>query len=273
MKSWIPVAAIVGGVLCLGLALLLIRPVSKESSGRALARLQPSFGKVSLERNGRREMVGQVRPLQRFDRLETGPDTEAVLLFESGEELRLLDNTDVIVDWESAHPLVLVRSGDVWPEKLSENPSVRVSRDGVRRTLSEDRRESQARQRALNAKTKTSAARATTTAKTPVPLNPIAERTRAKSLSPEYIQETLKTQRNLFFKCYTQLLQRTPGVSGEASIAFTIEKTGRVSTAEISSSSLQDQGFRRCISEAVKRVEFKAFIGDPVSALFPIRFE
>ncbi|MNL44025.1 hypothetical protein D3C87_1665680 [compost metagenome] len=94
-----------------------------------------------------------------------------------------------------------------------------------------------------------------------------------EGLSSEAIQETLKLHRGNFFRCYTQLLQKTPGVVGTASISFTIERTGKVSNAELTSSSLQDPDFKRCLIEATRRVEFKSFLGDPINTVFPLKFE
>ncbi|MBO9668406.1 MAG: AgmX/PglI C-terminal domain-containing protein, partial [Bdellovibrio sp.] len=82
-------------------------------------------------------------------------------------------------------------------------------------------------------------------------------------LTSEFIQDTLRAQRNSFFKCYTQLLQRTPGVVGQASVGFTIERSGKVSQADITSSSIADPAFKKCLIEAIRRVEFKSFGGDP----------
>lgn len=227
---------------------------------RALARLERSFGSVVIERAGRRWNVDKREAFHRFDAVETGPASEATLTLPTGEEVRVLENSLIFAELERGRTVLIVKNGDVWAERpVEEAKSVLVSRDGLRRPLAADTRIDRRGKRPARKIAKA------------VPAAPV--RARGETLSAEMIQETLRTQRNLFFKCYGQLLQRTPGVSGEASLAFTIERTGRVTLAEVASSSLQDGPFRRCLTDAVKRIEFKSFAGDPVQTLFPLRFE
>lgn len=269
----VPVILATCGFLLFALALWrasLETPVTAPN--RALARLEPAFGQVGFERDGRKETVLKRRTVQRLDIVHTAADSEAVLIFASGEEARLLENSVALLEYENGRPLVVLKAGDLWAEKIVDSPnSVLVSREGVRLSLAQDARE--------RARAKDELASAPVVApKKAAPARVVLDEDKAEiaaplTLTPDSINETLRNQRNLFFKCYGQLLQRTPGVSGEASLAFTIERTGKVSTAEVSSSSLQDPQFKRCLSEAVKRVEFKSFAGESVQTLFPLRFE
>lgn len=270
----VPLILAACGVLLFALALWrasLEEPLAVPN--RALARLEPAFGQVHFEREGRKESVMKRRTVQRLDIIETAADAEAVLVFANGEEVRLLENSVVLLEYESGHAVIVLKAGDLWAEKVVETPnaSVLISRDGLRLPLAQDHKE-RGKQKtdelaATPAPTKTvRPSRVVLDEDKPEPRRPIV-------LTPESIQETLRNQRNLFFKCYGQLLQKTPGVSGEASLAFTIERTGKVSVAEVANSSLQDPQFRRCLTEAVKRVEFKSFAGDSIQTLFPIRFE
>lgn len=273
----LPLTLAASGLLMAGLALwradLVPTPSSMDS--RAVARLEPAFGEVHVERDGRRTPVTGKRPLQRLEIVDTGPGTEAVLIFPNGEEVRILENSTILSDLEGGRPVLIVKNGDLWIDRAIESAdSVLVSRDGVRRPLAVDQRErlKNGRRPVATPDLETAPVPERTAAKPPRP-TPVAARGLVETLTAEYIQETIRTQRNLFFKCYGQLLQRTPGVSGEASLAFTIERSGHVSTADVASSSLQDPQFRRCLTEAVKRIEFKSFAGDSVQTLFPIRFE
>ena len=92
-------------------------------------------------------------------------------------------------------------------------------------------------------------------------------------LSPDYIQDMMRAQRQTFFKCYTQLLQKSPGVTGQATLSFIIDKNGKVLQPEIASSNIADPGFKKCLLEALQRMEFKSFTGDPISTVFPLKFE
>lgn len=270
----LPVIFALAGLLLFALALwrATLDTVPAEEA-RAIARLEPVFGEVWLERNGRKEVVeDRRRALQRLDSIQTGAEGEALLGFASGEEIRLLENSLVMLDFEAGKPVLVIKGGDIWAERTKvAAATVLISRDGIRRTLAQDLRE---RTPVANAAAKKAAPRARPSgqvaASEEVNLKP---KTKLETLTADYIQETLRTQRNLFFKCYAQLLQRTPGVSGEASLSFTIERTGRVSLADIASSNLQDPPFRRCLTDTMKRIEFKSFAGEPVNALFPVRFE
>ncbi|MBX2988938.1 MAG: AgmX/PglI C-terminal domain-containing protein [Bdellovibrionaceae bacterium] len=255
----------VAGLLIFALALwrVSLEGPAPRSGSRTMARLEPVFGELWIERDGRKEPVNRSRPVERLTTVGTGAETEALLSFENGEQVRLLENSLVLIDWEAGRPVLVLRDGEIWPEKTKSNAeSALVSREGVRRGLAEDLQERQQQPRRVVRPPPTEAA-------------PVAKPVAAgnETLSSEYIQATLRTQRNQFFKCYTRLLQKTPGVSGEAALSFTIERTGRVSQAEVASASVQDPQFRRCLGEAVKRIEFKSFAGEPVSAVFPVRFE
>lgn len=232
---------------------------------RAIAQLSSAFGQVTLERDGHREVLRKSAPLQRLDTVETGAESEATLTLANGEQVRVLENSVIFTEIEGGRPVLIVKSGDLWAEQATEDAkSILISREGSRTTLAQDL-EQRTKKAGTIAKIKKIPARREAL--------PSTSRSRLETLTADYIQETLRTQRNLFFKCYGQLLQRTPGVSGEASVAFTIERTGRVTAADVASSSLPDAPFRRCLTDAVKRIEFKSFAGEPVQTLFPLRFE
>ncbi|HRO68701.1 MAG TPA: AgmX/PglI C-terminal domain-containing protein [Pseudobdellovibrionaceae bacterium] len=267
------------GLLLFGLAFWRLQLEEKPTQDeKPLARVENAYGSTFLDRKGHRESLRERQLLQRLDLIETRADSETLLAFANGEEVRLLENSVALVDLEAGRPVVILKDGDVWAEKAKDGPgSILISRNGIRRSLASDFQERAQRQ-----------AQTMPTAETPTPKAPAPQMIRAEartkelvpqpalrieSLTADYIQDTLRSQRNLFFKCYTQLLQKAPGLSGDAAVAFTIEKNGRVREAEVSTSNLQDPAFKRCLSDAMKRVEFKSFAGDPVNALFPIRFE
>lgn len=276
-KLPLPIVFAIAGALLFLLAFLRLQ-LQEEKLNQALqpvARVESVNGPALLERKTVRESLRERSLIQKLDLIETAADAEVLLSFANGEEVRLLENSLALLDMESGRPLIILKSGDLWVEKAKDgSDSVMVSRQGVRRSLNED---FQARM--------SPHARPEEQEAIPTPEQVSGEvrprdlraaegtPTRLESLTASYIQDTLRNQRNLFFKCYTQLLQRSPGVHGEAAVAFTIEKNGRVHQAEVSSSTLQDPQFKSCLTDAMKRVEFKSFAGDPVSALFPIRFE
>lgn len=249
---------------------------------RTLARVESRLGEALLDRRGQVQKLSERQILQRLDQIETQSESEVLLTFANGEEVRLLENSLALLDFEAGRPVVILKAGDVWVEKAKDDDSsALISRQGIRRSLTEDfqekRRRSQQSASDNSELGQTPGPQAAVPPPRPLEALPTSNLqpapTRLESLTADYIQDTLRSQRNLFFRCYTQLLQKSPGLRGDASLAFTIEKNGRVRQAEVSSSSLRDPAFQSCLSEAMKRVEFKSFAGEPVSALFPLKFE
>lgn len=237
-------------------------PTTSPVAGRPLARADLIHGPAELRRANASSKIDQRATLHRMDTVSTGAGGEVVIAFENGEEIRLLENSRVTIDKEAGRPLLIVKAGDFIPEKVLESEaSARVLRDGERRRLGEDH------------------ARPAVNATSPVKKTEpqLAARKapggKLERLTADYIQDVLKSNRGLFFKCYTHLLQRSPTSRGDATIALTIDATGRIKNAEIASSQIPDPEFRDCLSMAAKRVEFKTFAGEPVQAIFPLRFE
>ena len=262
------------GVLVFALALwrATMTPGAAETP-QALARIEPVFGTVTIEHEGAEKTIKKPHSLQKLETAQTGPESEALLDFPSGEQVRMLENSMILADFEGGRPVLIVKAGDLWVERTTtslEGPL--ISREGLRRTLAEDLklRLKKAGKDPTEIIPEGAKTALTGTTRAPTPKKPPSK---GETLSAEYIEDVMRGQRHSFFKCYGQLLQHSPGMVGEASIAFTIEHTGKVAAAQIPNSTVQDLQFRRCLTDAVKRIEFKSFAGDSVQTLFPIRFE
>lgn len=92
-------------------------------------------------------------------------------------------------------------------------------------------------------------------------------------LSEDEIVGILRAQRGNFMKCYTALLQKQPDAKGDMSLNFTIENTGKVGLIEIASVALKDDELKKCITNVLARVQFRAFSGTPISTFFPLTLE
>ncbi|MFZ4404287.1 MAG: AgmX/PglI C-terminal domain-containing protein [Pseudobdellovibrionaceae bacterium] len=89
-----------------------------------------------------------------------------------------------------------------------------------------------------------------------------------------YIENILRGQRPLFFKCYSQLLQKGLSQRGQVSLSFFIEKNGRVKSPSVLSSQIQDVTFQSCLVEVLNRTEFKGFKGnESLQTIYPLQFE
>ncbi|NUN05399.1 MAG: energy transducer TonB [Bdellovibrio sp.] len=265
-NNWLIPSLIVIGLFSVALSLFIASQTEKQKPGaRPLARLELNLGKVFVLRKNltQKEPLTRKATLFALDSVETSVDGDATMEFDSAYRIRVQENSLITLDEENDRIVLIIKRGDVQVENYGREGSVYVSKDGVRWTATDYE---------MNYKKQVP----TDTLPDLVPSTESSAATPALSpegLTSEFIQDTLKTHRGSFFKCYTQLLQKTPGVVGQASITFTIIKTGKVTQAAVASSSINDTSFKACLLEAIKRVEFKAFNGDPISTVFPLRFE
>lgn len=264
--SWLIPALIAFGVLSLLLSIFIASQTEKQKPGdRPLARIDLNLGKVFILRKNltQKDILTRRATLFALDSVETGPDGDATMEFDSAYRIRVQENSLVTIDSETDRIVLIIKRGDLQVENFGREGSVFISRDGVRwgATDYELSYKKQAPASSLPEVAPTGESSSGTTA------------VRFEGLTSDLIQDTLKTHRASFFKCYTQLLQKTPGVVGQASLSFTIERTGRVQQAEVASSSINDPDFRKCLVDAIRRVEFKSYNGDPISTVFPLRFE
>lgn len=268
MKSnwWIPFL-VLAGLVFLGLSLLISTRTDRSLfAQKPLARLEEGSGKVYVFRKDMTVKERLVRKsfLYALDTVETGADGDAVMEFDSAYRIRILENSLITLDRDQDKITLIIKQGDLQVENYGQEGTVYISRNGRRWTATDYEMvyKKQAQDESLPD---------TSTAVTPV--LPDSKVPSLGGLSQEYIQDVLKSQRNSFFKCYTQLLQRTPGVTGQASLSFTIENSGRVSQAAIASSTISDAAFKACLLEALQRVAFKSYSGETISTVFPLKFE
>lgn len=264
-NNWLISSLIVVGIFSVALSLFIATQTEKQKPGaRPLARLELNLGKVFVLRKNltQKETLTRRATLFALDSVETSVDGDATMEFDSAYRIRIQENSLVTLDEENDRIVLIIKRGDLQVENFGREGSVFISRDGVRWSATDYE---------MNYKKQAPAETLPDLAPTDVATPPQANL--SEGLTSEFIQDTLKTHRGSFFKCYTQLLQKTPGVVGQASISFTIERTGKVTQAEIASSSINDATFKKCLIDATKRVEFKSFGGDPISTVFPLRFE
>lgn len=268
-NSWLISSLILLGVLSVALSIFLSTQTEKQRPGaKMLARVELNIGKAFVLRKNltQKDQLKTRTSLYSLDSVETAADGDATLEFDSAYRIRVLENSLITVDQEGEHTVLIIKRGDVQVENFGREGTVYISQEGSRWEATDY--ETVYRKKVAEGGTDSvpspdSAPKATTT--TPPPST--------DSLTASFIEDTLKLQRNSFFKCYTQLLQKTPGVVGQASVNFTISPSGKVIQASIASSNLQDADFKKCLLEAVKRIEFQPFDGGNISTVFPLRFE
>ena len=210
----------------------------------------------------KKELLNRKSQVFKLDSVETPPDGDATLEFDSAYRIRVQENSLVTLDEEKDRVVLIIKRGEVQVENFGREGGVFISREGTRWEAT-DYENVFKKQTLPDSLPEVAASESTAGLTSPI----------GNGLSAEYIQDILKTARGSFFKCYTQALQRTPGIVGQASLSFTIESTGKISNAEISYCSINDADFKRCLIDAIRRVEFTSFDGDPITTAFPIKFE
>lgn len=267
MKSnWLVPSLVLVGIISLGLSLFFSSRPDKALFGqKPLARIEQGLGQASIFRKNMtvKEKLNRKSFLYNSESVETGGDGDAVMEFDSAYRIRILENSLITLSEDRDKITIIIKRGDIQIENYGQEGTVFVSRDGVRWTATDYE---------MIYKKQNQDQGLPDTAAVPVE-SAVANKPSTSGLSPEYIQDILKSQRNSFFKCYTQLLQKTPGITGQASLSFTIERSGKVVQATVASSNIADANFRKCLLEALQRIEFKSYSGDPIATVFPLKFE
>lgn len=89
-------------------------------------------------------------------------------------------------------------------------------------------------------------------------------------LDKDIVRRIVRAHVNEVRHCYNQGLDRTPGIGGRVSIAFSITASGKVNSAVVQESTLSDNAVGACISKAVKRWKFpKPTGGEAVAVTYP----
>jgi hypothetical protein len=261
---------LVYGLLLLGLILVGIstyysfftpKPTIKEIR---LGRAEHQTGQTFVLRSGytQKEAVLRKADLYNLDSVETMETGESIIGFESAFRVRLFNNTLVtlekIEDQQDFHIVLIIKRGEVKVENFGRDGELFIAKNGERISAS-DYNGSSLSQMAVE------------------PIQPTADFSTAapanQGLAEEEINTVMTNHRTSFFKCYTQLLQKEPTAKGDVALSFTIENNGKLSVAEVTASQLNNEEFKKCLLEVLKRVEFRAFQGPPISTLFPLKFE
>ena len=83
-----------------------------------------------------------------------------------------------------------------------------------------------------------------------------AKATISGSLNKDIVRRIVRSHINEVRGCYAVGLERDPSLVGRVTVNFDVGSSGRVSVAEIASTSLSDHGVSNCIARVVKRWRF-----------------
>lgn len=217
------------------------------------------MGKATIYRGGttKKENLTKRALIHNLDSIETQDTSEASIDFESAFRVRILAGSLVTFEKVSDENVVLIiKRGDVRVDNVGRENVLFIAKNGER----------------LSAQNYAGSPLAETPVDNPVTTTTINAE---QDLTNSEIEQVMTSNKNSFFKCYTQLLQKAPGSKGEVTLSFTIENSGKISVTEITAMSLNfgNDDFKKCLIEVLKRIEFKKFKGPQIAAFFPLKFE
>jgi hypothetical protein len=249
---------LIAGLALLGLSALLIQQRSVVSDSSRLARVTHESGTVSLlhPNLSQKENIQFSGSIFHLDSVETDETGDASIEFDDNSRLRLFPNSLVTLAKEDGRIIVILKHGDIKVERATSDHLL-IAKNGER-LAAKDYNGSELQ------KTPTSSALANVTPGSPA---------KDKALTEQDISQVMNNYRAHFFKCYTQLLQKDPNAKGDVSLSFTVENSGKLSAADVVSSTIKNDEFKKCLLEVLRRIEFHSFSGPPVSTLFPLKFE
>jgi hypothetical protein len=258
-------ALVLGGLALLAIAFL--APWANESTQSSIGvRVLRQSGTLKLYSQNftRRSLVAAEAKLENLDTLETDGNGLASLIFENLYRIQVLENSILTIEsFESPDGekilVLLLKRGDLKVEQVGREGSVLIGKNG-KRIDAADYNDSDLKQESTE----------------PLDIQEQAyseELTQKVGLTEAEISQAFALRKSAFFRCYTQLLQRSPDVTGALAFQLIIEPTGKISSAEVVNSNFKDPDFHNCLLDVIKRLEFKSFDSAPISTLFPMSFE
>lgn len=253
---------LVPGLIVIGVVLILLSiwvPQNKLSlnlSQNHLATILEKSGQILL---GNNEMPAESEltiksKIYSGDKVRSSEESDALIQFTSGAQIRLQPKTEVLFELQDNQQILLVvKTGDITIEKFSDSP-LWIRQNGQLYTAADY---------ALLDKSTVN--------------NPSAvsrtENSELTDLSHNEIETVLNQKKSDFFKCFGQLLQRSPHASGQVMLSFSVSPLGSVTNPEVAKTEISDRDFQACLLEVIARTRFRSFKGSPITTVFPIYFE
>lgn len=264
-KKQLVLILFVAGLALIGFALLLMnRPQSGPTVNAVpLSRVQVETGNIYLLRAGfaQREKSASRDFLYNMDSLETLDAAEAILSLDSAHRVRVLENSVITLEsvkgLEADHIEIILKRGEIRIENYGREGELIIAKNGER----------------ISAENYNGSKLSAAAVIPPQSIDRSTPELELAGLNSDEISATLAQNRPQFFRCYTLSLQKNSNFKGDVSLSFTVEPSGRVSSAEVLSSQIDDKDFQNCLLETTRRLTFKGFQGSPLTTVFPLQFE
>jgi hypothetical protein len=235
--------------LCLGFYFYIDRFKATVGSQTEVAKIIEFSGSVFINES---DKVETPRELKNLDTFTTKENSDALLSFIDGSQLRVFENTNLIISKEVKQKIINLNYGEVQFEELpKDSDSILISINNKRYNARDFEFEYKKNKHILIKNENT--------------------------LTQDSIQQTLSAHKQDFYRCYLKALQKNPGLTGQATMQFQIERSGKVLAPQLNlQMNLQTQNnseLKECLIEILDRIQFKSFTGEAITATFPLRFE
>lgn len=270
--------------LCIGLSFIVTPTKVREMSGeKSLAELFVNQGQVKVIRHEGFdiESIKQKTILYNSDSVETSDFSNAILIFSDRSQIKLDDNTTVTLEKTNGAIYLYIKKGDLKVVYPPKSLKIFINQQGTD-TRAEDYQGFSFQIPTLSANSKATSGneiKQTVTIETaPPPPEKKEPKSQETNVSKKDLQDmiiqALQKEKNTYYKCYTQFLQRNPAQMIESNISLTITKDGKSTAAKILSINTPDQEIRTCFINVTTRIEIKGFKSDEeITTSFPIKFE
>lgn len=264
-KKKLVASLLISGFILVTIAIFLSYYWGQGSSDQVvIATAERELGKSYIFKAGfsKRELISDSASVTNLDSIETQETGEIRLNFLNGYVLTIRPNSLITIEAhpESKETLLTIARGNIKIESLGRDPQFFISKDGKKILASEFNKFIASLQEGSIAGTNMEAP------EIPLP-------TGNGEITEDEINTYMNRQKPSFFKCYTQLLQTSPDSKGTVTLNFTIDRSGHIIDSQVQSTELPQADFHKCLTEVLKRVEFRSFSGQNVTAVFPVRFE
>jgi hypothetical protein len=211
---------------------------------------------VSVYRKGytKKQSANPSLPVYDFDTIESGDGSTARLVLDNGSAIKIAAKSLVFIAvkiTDASNQVILqIKEGQIEIEKIGKPQELWIEKNSERISGEKYKDSELSKQPTKNEAPKNT-----------------------ETLSEDEIFRVVNQSKNLFFKCYTQLLTKSPLAKGPVQLSFIIEPKGKINQAKIQTIFSDDEQFSECLIEVLRRTQFRNFDGDPISAVFPLKFE
>jgi hypothetical protein len=236
------------------------------------------------------ETIKKNTPIQSLETLIVGSNSDLIVKFHEGAEIKLFPDSMVIFSGKAKNPQMSIKKGKLEVLSISAQEKLWISQNG-RTTKAQNYKATDNIDESLeinpilgqtDVQAETTNSFSSIEGGESVPENvtsSIANIKKETKVNDEQsqirlmISDRLARQKTRIYRCYSQLLQKSPEAKGKLAVHFTINNLGKVENAEMASTQFEDQNFHKCLLEVVKRTDFLPFKGSVMATLLPLKFE